>query len=124
MTTAPSSYETAKKFARLFKKGRGRTTDEISHIVKYVPAEKTNEIVLSEKEVARGEKTKSKQVKPKKAKHNVMKVIDEESQTWQVFADLEEEERNRETAEDDSTGPERTRRTPKESDRNRLPVYI
>ena len=83
------------ELAGIFNKQRGRITGETSHTVKFVPAEKNNEDILSRREVARGEKTKRKQVKPKKAKHSVRREVDEEKQTAHVFADLEEDERNR-----------------------------
>ena len=60
------------KLAGLFKKRRGKITGETSHTIKFVPAEKTNEIVLSKREVARGEKKTRKQQKSKKAKNYVM----------------------------------------------------
>ena len=84
------------KLAGLFKKRKGKVTGETSHTIKFVPAERTNEIVLSKSEVARGEKKTRKQQKPKKAKNYVMEEIDREKkqQTAQVFADLEEDERN------------------------------
>ena len=93
-----------------------------------MPAERTNEIVLSKREVARGEKKARKQQKPKKAKNYVMEEIDKEKkqQTAKVFADLEEDERNRnqDTANDTSTVEERARRARKAPDRYGLPVYI
>ena len=116
------------KMAGSFKKRRGKTTDETSHTIKFVPAERTNEIVLSNREVARGEKKTRKQQKPKNAKNYVMEEIDKEKkqQTAQVFADLEEDERNRnqDTANDTPTVEERARRSRKAPDRYGLPVYI
>ena len=53
-----------------------------------------------------------------------MREIDEEKQTAQDFADLEEDQRNCEITEDDQTGPKRTRRKCKAPDRYGLPVYI
>ena len=44
------------KLAGLFKKRRGKITGETTHTIKFVPAEKSNEIVLSKREVARGER--------------------------------------------------------------------
>ena len=66
----------------------GKITGETSHTIKFVPAEKTNEIVLSKRGVARGEKKTRKQQKPKKAKNYVMEEIEMEKkqQTAQVFA--------------------------------------
>ena len=99
------------KLARLFKKRRGTITGETSHTIKFVPAERTNEIVLSKREVARGEKKTRKQQKRKKAKNYVFQEIEKEKkqQTAQVFADLEENERNcnQDTANDTPTVEER-----------------
>ena len=66
------------KLTGLFKKRRGKITGETSHTIKFVPDEKTNEVVMSKREVAEGEKKKRKQQKPKKAKNYVMEEIDEE----------------------------------------------
>ena len=116
------------KLAGLFKKRRGKITSETSHTIKFVPAERTNEIVLSKTEVARGEKKTKKQQKPKKAKNFVMEEIEKEKkqQTTQVFADLEENERNcnQDTANDTPTVESRARRSRKAPDRYGLPVYI
>ena len=49
------------KLAGLFKKRRGKITGETSHPIKLLPPERTNEIVLCKREVARGEKKTSKQ---------------------------------------------------------------
>ena len=116
------------KLAGLFKKRRGKITGETSHTFKFVPAERTNEIVLSKREVARGEKKTRKQQKPKKAKNYVMEEIEKEKkqQSAQVFADLEENERNcnQDTANDTPTVEEWARRSRKAPDRYGLPVYI
>ena len=117
-----------RKLAGLFKKRRGKITGETSHTIKFVSAERTNETVLSKREVARSEKKTRKQQKPKKAKNYVMEEIEKEKkqQTAQVFADLEENEKNcnQDTANDTPTVEERTKRSRKAPDRYGLPVYI
>ena len=85
------------KLAGLFKRRKGKITDETRHTVTFAPENRQTETVLSKREVAIGktpkEKRNRKQAAPKRAKHYALKeTAKNNEETAQVFADLEQDE--------------------------------
>ena len=111
------------KLTGLFKKRRGKVTAETSHTVKFIPEGKTDETVLSKREVARVPKPARKQRAPKRVRQYALGDIDKQKQeNTQVFAELEQEERIEQDDPDDM--PEKIRRSRRAPDRYGFPVYI
>ena len=96
--------------------------------MKFVPEGRTEEIVLSKREIARVPKTGRKQRAPRKAKQYALEDVERRKteETTQVFADLEQEEDANEKKDEKDMpekmpGKRRSRRAPEWYG---LPVYI
>ena len=125
MATVRLSSERKRKLDGLFKKKKGRVTNEIRHTVQFVPEGKT-EVTLSTREIVRLLKTERKQKTQKKAKQYAHKVIEKKrvEETAQVFADLEQEESTTHREHEGKAVPARMSRNRRAPDRYGLPVYI